>query len=260
MQHQGDRPPAYRREFAEADSAERYDLKEYGESSWSSTLWRLEQDVLATWLGSSTFVPRRERYLDFACGTGRVTEFVAAHFTESVGVDISEAMLTRARARVPGTRFVAADVMRDESPVQGTFDLITMFRFVLNADPQDRAGALRWARGLMRDDTSRVVVNNHSNLWTHKALTSAARKLRHPRGGVTGNVLSHRQMTRLAEEAGFTVEDRHGLGHFGGHVQRFVGARRMAALQQWLSGRGVFQWLGEDQIYVLAPRPGAKQR
>ena len=33
------------------------------------------------------------RYLDFACGTGRITAIVAPLVGESVGVDVSESML-----------------------------------------------------------------------------------------------------------------------------------------------------------------------
>ena len=42
------------------------------------------------------------RYLDFACGTGRITGIVAPLARESVGVDVSESMLSRARAKIPG--------------------------------------------------------------------------------------------------------------------------------------------------------------
>lgn len=40
---------------------------------------------------------RRERALDFGCGVGRLTEAIADHFERVDGVDISEAMVERAR-------------------------------------------------------------------------------------------------------------------------------------------------------------------
>jgi tRNA/tmRNA/rRNA uracil-C5-methylase (TrmA/RlmC/RlmD family) len=40
---------------------------------------------------------QRERALDFGCGLGRITRALAQHFDESVGVDISEDMVRRAR-------------------------------------------------------------------------------------------------------------------------------------------------------------------
>lgn len=41
---------------------------------------------------------RRDRALDFGCGVGRLTRALAAHFGSATGVDISEVMVSRARA------------------------------------------------------------------------------------------------------------------------------------------------------------------
>jgi ubiquinone/menaquinone biosynthesis C-methylase UbiE len=54
-----------------------------------------------------------DRVLDFACGTGlNVPHLARAGAGEIVGVDLSEAMLSRARGKHPSVRFVRAD-MRD---------------------------------------------------------------------------------------------------------------------------------------------------
>jgi SAM-dependent methyltransferase len=63
--------------------------------------------VLAT--AAEWSLPRnRERGLDFGCGVGRLTQAIARRFSETIGVDISEAMLARAsklNAHVPNCRF-----------------------------------------------------------------------------------------------------------------------------------------------------------
>lgn len=41
---------------------------------------------------------RRDHALDFGCGVGRLTRALAAHFGSATGVDISEVMVSRARA------------------------------------------------------------------------------------------------------------------------------------------------------------------
>src|SRR4026208_757151 len=53
------------------------------------------------------------RYLDFACGTGRIMELASPHFAETVGIDVSEAMLAEARRRLPTARLIQVDVMTD---------------------------------------------------------------------------------------------------------------------------------------------------
>lgn len=69
----------------------------------------------------------RVRALDFGCGIGRLTRALAAHFDESVGIDISEAMIDRARstnADTPNCRFVVNVDDRLSAFGDGEFDLI----------------------------------------------------------------------------------------------------------------------------------------
>src|SRR6185503_10803829 len=55
------------------------------------------------------------RYLDFACGTGRITQRIEVVASESYGVDVSESMLNSARAKCRRTQFVCADLTRGRS-------------------------------------------------------------------------------------------------------------------------------------------------
>ena len=48
---------------------------------------------------------KRQRALDFGCGIGRLTRAMAPFFDETVGVDIAETMITRARGVSPGCTF-----------------------------------------------------------------------------------------------------------------------------------------------------------
>ena len=70
----------------------------------------------------------RPRCLDIACGTGDLCELLAAKYfdAEIVGLDLTEAMLKIARARVPGPRvtFQAGDMCRMDFP-DGSFDIVT---------------------------------------------------------------------------------------------------------------------------------------
>ncbi|HLY48157.1 MAG TPA: methyltransferase domain-containing protein [Solirubrobacteraceae bacterium] len=62
------------------------------------------------------------RALDAACGTGRHTAHLVKHGHEVTGVDQSEAMLTRARARAPEAHFLQAD-LRELPFDEDSFDL-----------------------------------------------------------------------------------------------------------------------------------------
>lgn len=246
--------PTYRREFEDLSQAQRYDALQYAAHSWSTLLGDLERSFLHQALARPDFVPRRERYLDFACGTGRVTEMMSARFSHSVGIDISAAMLDRARMRVPSAHFVQGDVITTPELAGDGYDLLTSFRFLLNADDSDRVPALKWMRSRLREDSSRIIVNNHANFWSHKAVSHALRRLRQGSRGTTGNVLSHKEMVRLVDASGLSIRSVYGVGFLGGHVLRVVPFDKMSRLQHMLNGAPVLQKFAENQIYVLSAR------
>ena len=82
-------------------------------------------------------LPEDARVLDVGCGYGRVCgEFRRRGFRNVVGVDISNAMLKRARGEVPGVEFVKLD--GDEWPLADeSFDLVLLIA-VLTCIPTDR--------------------------------------------------------------------------------------------------------------------------
>jgi SAM-dependent methyltransferase len=69
--------------------------------------------------------------LDFGCGTGRSTRFLRALGFDTVGVDISEPMLARARERDPEGEYRLVPDGDLGGCVAGTFDLV-LSAFTLN--------------------------------------------------------------------------------------------------------------------------------
>lgn len=71
-------------------------------------------DSLIAEVAASHAIPAGSRCLDLACGTGTISAALARQGFKPVGVDLSEAMLQQARAKVPDGVFTLAD-MRDFS-------------------------------------------------------------------------------------------------------------------------------------------------
>ncbi len=123
--------------------------------------WLVEQQLLADVLRAD--VPSAARSAaDFACGTGRVLEFLGRYFPSPVGIDISPDMLALARERCPQATVVLGDVTTTPGLAPGPFDLITAFRFFLNAEPDLRNEVLTWMRGSLQPG-GLVVANFHLN-------------------------------------------------------------------------------------------------
>lgn len=62
---------------------------------------RAEVDETMTQIRELGLVPGGARALDFGCGAGRLTQALAVHFDDAVGVDFSPPMIERARREDP---------------------------------------------------------------------------------------------------------------------------------------------------------------
>ncbi len=104
-------------------------------------------------------LPKDVQVLDFACGTGRITALLNRFFSSITAVDVSAPMLEQARRALPSVNFMQTDLTRDNLALP-QFDLITGFRFFLNAQPQLRHEAMKVLVSLLKPDGI-LVVNNH---------------------------------------------------------------------------------------------------
>ena len=142
------------------------------------------------------------RYLDFACGTARITQTVAPFAEEAIGVDISPSMLEEARRKCPKVTFVQADLTSETNDL-GSFDLATAFRFFGNAQPTLREEALDVLNRLVRPG-GYLITNNHRNPYSLAALLHRATG-----GGTKEKDLSHFLLVDLLAKHRFrTIETR----------------------------------------------------
>lgn len=245
---------SYREQFRSDAAAATYDAREYAPDSYASVLWDLEREILDSVLIGLPVPPSGKiAYLDFACGTGRVLAHLQDRVDQAVGVEISPAMAERARARTHGAEIRCEDLTVERERPAERFDLITAFRFVLNADDDLRAAALAALATRLRDGESRLVVNNHGNLMSVKVLGWPAFARRRRRGRQTsGNLLAHRHLARLFDEAGLRVVERRGMGLLSGRLGRRLGAERTRRLERAAARSVLGQRLAVNQVYVLA--------
>lgn len=135
----------YTNRFQAQEDVSSYELKEYGAGSYSSFIWDLQRPAIERIVrnfGKNRTEP--VRLLDFACGTGRVLSVLAPLVTSAVGVDISAQMAAVARTKCRSARIEVGDILAQPDLLGGeTFDIISCFRFVLNAEPELRRNVLR---------------------------------------------------------------------------------------------------------------------
>lgn len=133
----------------------------YAEDPEVRYLWQQERRVLRQLLRD--FYPENPVHLlDFACGTGRITRFLESRVASSCGVDVSEAMLSVARQKLRRTTVLSLNLLEDCPLRAQSFNLITAFRFFLNAEPELRSAALRTLEPLLAQGGC-LVFNVHQN-------------------------------------------------------------------------------------------------
>lgn len=213
---------------------------------WQKFLWSREQEILIKIL-EKYFAGKEVNLLDFACGTGRIAEFLENRVKTSTGVDLSGSMLAVAREKLKHTEIIEADITVENILKPRKFNLITAFRFFLNAEPELRSSAIK-AIATLLDDNGYLVFNNHQNsgsLWIR--LRYAHYRKKNPEG--IYNVMSIEQMKNLVEEAGLEIIEIYPVGFF--HPPKIPVSFRLSHAIDWAASNFRFMnKLSENLIAV----------
>ncbi len=188
----------YRLSHAAPDYGVVYD-RTYDSGFYKAQWETIERPLLTGWFERLRGEGRRS-LLDFACGTGRVTNVAESFFPRVVGVDVSSAMLGQARAVCRTAELIHRDIT--VTPLGEQFDVATAFRFFLNAEAALRSEALHAIRGALRPGGV-LVANVHVNSTSPLGL---AYRLRNRLHGRQANTLGYPEMRRMLVEVGFEVE------------------------------------------------------
>ena len=214
---------------------------------YPALLWKLERQILDQ-IVSGHKNGRVIRHLDFACGTGRIIGHLRSRCEESVGLDVSESMLDVARRVAPGARFVHGDITSEPVLRGEAFDLVTAFRFFLNAEQPLRQRVItELAQRLTSDGI--LVFNNHGNA---SSLTN--RLLRAVRPGRTDLAcLRHEDVVALVAGAGLRISRVYHLGVLPATEKTMpVPASVMLPVEQAARRVAALRPLANDLIYVCS--------
>lgn len=195
--------------------------------------------------------------LDFGCGAGRSTRFLRALGFDVTGVDISEAMLAKAREIDASGDY---RLVRDESlhELSGTtYDLVlSVFTFDNIPTLSHKSAVLRSLKGLLRPDGRIVSLVSTPEIYRHEWTSFSTQDFPENANAVSGDTVRivmldvpdrrpvedvlcpHEDYVGLFEAAGLTLLTAHKpLGREGEPFD-------------WVSERTVAPWI----VYVLATR------
>jgi len=183
----------------------------YQTQPWERFLWSREQKIILKIL-EKYFKGRDIHLLDFACGTGRITSFLEDRVKTSTGVEVSGSMLAIARRKLKRTEIIEADITAENVLRGRKFNLITAFRFFVNAEPALRCSAMQALAGLLSED-GYFVFNNHQS---YGSPWIKLRWLRHRQINPQGifNVMTIDEMKKLVACVGLEIVELYPAGFF----------------------------------------------
>src|SRR6266568_5453904 len=244
-------PRSYRQSHLGADKAWSYDEDLWDLRAAKGLDWLVEQQLLTDLLRNAA-PPGARSAADFACGTGRILEFLSRYFPSPVGIDISPDMLALARARCPRARLVLGDVSTTPGLASGPFDLITAFRFFLNAEPPLRRAVLAWMRASLRP-RGLVVVNFHLNPFSLRGIYLRLRM----NPAETPAMMNAAGALRLFTDSGFRVRQILGYSYlpYRRDGRNLRGAATRRAAETRLAGNGFLRPIAGSFLLVASAAP-----
>lgn len=194
--------------------------------------------------------------LDFACGTGRVLEFLNTHTNNLTGLDLSDAMLEISKNNLPEVELIKADITRDNI-LKGKrkFDVITAFRFFLNAQNPLRIEVLNALHPLLEDDGI-LVFNNHGNTFNLGVFLGRWFLLKNVFRKAENRIynyhtLSEKKIKQILDETGYDITGTYHRGVLPViNEKTSFDITRLDHIENWFSSIKCMRLVARNVIYV----------
>lgn len=224
----------------------RYEHEVYKQGLYDDLLWQEEKKILAGEVKSLQKNIGEINYLDFACGTGRIIGFLEDKVSNATGIDPARSMLDIAARKIKKGELVEADITAQDILGGFKYNLITAFRFFLNAQPKLRALAFDVLATKLCDKNSLLIFNIHGNLTSYRLLTKFWYALR----GRHLNAMTIWQARALINAHGLSVVRWYGIGILPKTFYRFVPASLIVPIDRVLEKVPGARYIAYDLIFI----------
>ena len=238
---------SYRYSHIDKGHGSRYDSDLFSEGRYDFGVWQIEKWVLKK-LICKYFHGIVDNYIDFACGTGRITCFMEKFCKNSIGIDISEDMLSLAKSLCKNSTFLLIDITTEKviSKNLHKINLVTAFRFFLNAEPDLRRKTLVALHEILCNE-GYLIFNIHGVRNSLLFIVDFARRLL---GLSVGNSLLIAEVYSMLEECGFKIIDMRSVCYLPRIVNRFLPQKLWVKIEKFLVRIKVFNKFGIYRIFV----------
>jgi ubiquinone/menaquinone biosynthesis C-methylase UbiE len=200
---------------------------------------------------------RGMRAVDFGCGAGRSTRFLKQLGFDAVGLDISDEMLTRARASDPQGRYVRIEGDSFVPVEDGTIDLIlSAFTFDNIPTEQKKVNIFREMRRVLNPEGKIVNLVSSPEIYRHEWASFSTKDFPENRNARCGDVVkiinTDIRDRRPVEDILWPDEDYRRVYHEAGlevvEMRKPLG--KTTEPIQWVNETRIAPWV----VYVLKKR------
>lgn len=236
------------------DHVDSYDEYTYGKDTYDNRVWNLEKQILKEIIDRHYADKTAENYLDFACGTGRICEFMEKYVDNSVGMDVSEEMVSRANKKCKKTNFVIKDFYNKKDIFDMKFDIITAFRFFLNAEQKLKNDAFKFLKEQLRGD-GLLILNVHGNKYSMRHIPFVVRHVI-TRGKHCLNEMSVKDVEKLCEKNGMEIKELHPVSFLPTSTEKLLSQKQFENIEKLFAKQEILKKNAVDIIFVIGYKNG----
>lgn len=241
----------YSRAFQSDAAAQKYENIVYDENGYDAFIWNIQRGRVLKVIENFKKSNNREfEHLDFACGTGRILAEVETVIERTTGLDISPNMISVAQKKVKHAQLVVGDILHHSTLEGKQYDLITAFRFFLNAEPDLRKKIMESLGLHLRDSQSRLIFNiqGNKNSLRHFSIAKRIKK------GERQSEMSVAEIRELVDRAGLKIIEWYGIGVCPPVLHRSFLAPVMRFVDRLCEPLPIMKRISYDLLFVCGPK------
>ncbi len=222
------------------ENYEKMYLKKY-----DNFVWKLEQEVLKKILKKKE---KNIKVMDFACWTGRISKFLEFYFDNIDWIDISNNMLDIARAKTSKVKYYLGDITNNTFNLEKKYDLITTFRFFLNAEQKLREDWLKSLYKYLNKD-SLLIFSNHWNKFSLRSIKVFLKKIIWIKKW--NNELSHKEINNLLNSNWFKIIKIYPISFLPQFLYKLFSYNLIKKIEKKLQNVNFLKLYAVDIIYIV---------
>jgi SAM-dependent methyltransferase len=238
---------AYAEFFNSGQVANYYEECIYASEGYDAFQWQLQRWWLTRIMAALAQHKPGLKYLDFACGTGRIIAALETFAGVAIGLDTSAQMLNVARPKLTRAELRCGDILAEPDIVDWDFDVITVFRFLIPTEPWMREAVMHSLASRLRGTEGLLIVDIHRNRWSTIQLDSLIQRVTRQRRKQT---MSYWVARALIQRAGLEIVAWHGFGLCPEFLHH--GATRSLArtIDRYAVRLRPLRWVSRDLVFV----------